>query len=275
MSDPIKLSSTATREFWEITVLFEDEHLLALDKPERLLTSPDRLEPARPSPMQLLHAGLADGKPWAKQRGLSYLANAHRLDAETSGVLLFAKNKAALVALANLFGAEKPLSTCLALVQGAPEKNSFDIEVAVAPHPLQPGLMRADSRHGKRAKTHFELLEKFRGRSLLQCQSLTNRAQQVRAHLQYCGCPILGDRAYGGHELLLSSLKPAYRLKGDRTERPLLSRAALHAEKLELPHPITGQPLAITAEWPKDLKVAVKYLRLYAAGSRPSPDAAA
>lgn len=122
MSDPIKLSSPATREFWEITVLFEDEHLLALDKPERLLTSPDRLEPARPSLMQLLHVGLADGKPWAKQRGLSYLANAHRLDAETSGVLLFAKNKAALVALANLFGAEKPLSTCLALVQGAPEK---------------------------------------------------------------------------------------------------------------------------------------------------------
>ena len=265
MSEPIKLSSPATREFWEISVLFEDEHLLALDKPERLLTSPDRLEPARPSLMQLLHAGITEGKPWAKKRGLSYLANAHRLDADTSGVLLLAKTKAALVAVANLFGAEKPLSTSLALVQGAPEKKSFDIEIAVAPHPLKPGLMRADSRNGKQAKTHFELLEKFRGYSLLQGQSLTNRAQQVRAHLQYCGCPIVGDSAYGGHELLLSSLKPAYRLKGNRTERPLISRVALHAEKLELPHPVTSQPLVITAEWPKDLKVAVKYLRLYAA----------
>ena len=125
--------------------------------------------------------------------------------------------------------------------------------------------MRADSRHGKRAKTHFELLEKFRGCSLLQARSHANRTQQVRAHLQYFGCPIVGDRAYGGHELLLSSLKPACRLKVNRTDRPLISRVALHAEKLELIHPVTNEPLAINAEWPKDLKVAVKYLQRYSA----------
>ena len=264
MSNTIKLSSPATREFWEIPVLFEDEHLLALDKPERLLTSPDRLEPDRPSLMKLLHAAISEGKPWAKQRGLTYLANAHRLDAETSGVLLLAKNKPALVALANLFGAEKPASTCLALVQGAPENKSFDIEIGIAPHPLKPGLMRADSRNGKPAKTHFELLEKFRGYSLLHCQSVTNRAQQIRAHLQYFGCPITGDTAYGGGQLLLSALKSGYRLKEKRIERPLISRVALHAEKLELIHPFTQQPLVLTAGWPKDLKVAVKYLQRYA-----------
>ena len=104
MADTLKLSSPATREFWEIAVLFEDEHLLALDKPAGLLTSPDRDDPARPNLMTLLHAGIAEVKPWARARGLTYLANAHRLDFETSGVILLARNKPALVALANLSG---------------------------------------------------------------------------------------------------------------------------------------------------------------------------
>src|SRR5882724_4883703 len=93
MSEVIKLSSPATREFWEMPVLFEDEHLLALDKPAGLLTSPDRYDPARPNLMKLLHAGIERGAPWAKQRGLSYLMNAHRLDFETSGIILLAMSK--------------------------------------------------------------------------------------------------------------------------------------------------------------------------------------
>ena len=70
--------------------------------------------------------------------------------------------------------------------------------------------------------------------------------------------------AYGGRPLLLSSLKLTYRLKPNQIERPLISRAALHAESLTLPHPVTGETLNITAPWPKDLTVAVKYLRRYA-----------
>src|SRR3954452_14673541 len=104
----IKLSSPATNEFWEINVVFEDAHLLAVDKPSGLLTSPDRYDPQRPNLMKLLHAGIAEGKPWARERGLEYLMNAHRLDFETSGILLLAKNKPALVKLADQFGSEKP-----------------------------------------------------------------------------------------------------------------------------------------------------------------------
>jgi len=109
MSQTIKLSSPATREFWEIPVLYEDESLLALDKPSRLLTSPDRYDAERPNLMKLLHASIERGTPWAKERGLTYLMNAHRLDFETSGIILLAKTKPVLVALANLFGTEKPL----------------------------------------------------------------------------------------------------------------------------------------------------------------------
>src|SRR5436190_9902586 len=103
----IKLSSPGTQEFWEIPVLFEDEHLLAINKPASLLTSPDRYDANRPNLMRLLHEGIAQAKPWAKERGLTYLSNAHRLDFETTGILLLAKNKAALVKLADMFGAEK------------------------------------------------------------------------------------------------------------------------------------------------------------------------
>jgi len=99
----IKLSSPQTREYWEIPVLYEDEHLLALDKPACLLTSPDRHDPKRPNLMRLLHDAIAQKKPWATERGLDYLMNAHRLDFETTGILLLAKSKPVLVALANLF----------------------------------------------------------------------------------------------------------------------------------------------------------------------------
>ena len=106
VSATIKLSSPATREFWEIPVVFEDAHLLALDKPAGLLTAPDRNEPARPNLMGLLHDAIAAGKSWATERGLTYLNHAHRLDAETSGVILLAKSKPVLVALANQFGTD-------------------------------------------------------------------------------------------------------------------------------------------------------------------------
>ena len=125
VSAAIKLSSPATREFWEIPVLFEDAHLLALDKPAGLLTSPDRHDLDRPSLMKLLHAGIADKKPWARERNLTYLSNAHRLDSETSGVMLLAKNKPALVALADLFGSEKPLQKYVALAWGSPPAETF------------------------------------------------------------------------------------------------------------------------------------------------------
>jgi len=261
----IKLSSPAAREFWEIPVLFEDEHLLALDKPGGLLTSPDRYDPQRPNLMKLLHAAIAGGKPWARERGLNYLMNAHRLDLETSGVILLAKSKPVLVALADLFGSEKPLKRYAALVQGTPVEEKFEVDASLAPHPVRTGLMRVDPKNGKRSLTVFEVLEKFSGWTLLHCEPFTDRTNQIRAHLRHAGLPIVGDELYGGKPLWLSRLKPNYRLKPGHEERPLISRVALHAEQLTLPHPVTVETLTITAPWPKDLKVAVKYLRRFAA----------
>jgi RluA family pseudouridine synthase len=261
MPASIKLSSPATREFWEVSVLHEDEHLLALDKPAGLLTSPDRYDPERPNLMKLLHRGIEQGARWAAERGLAYLMNAHRLDFDTSGVILLAKTKPVLVKLADLFGSTKPVKTYAALASGSPAEDKFEIKAALAPHPTRPGLMRVDDRRGKKSHTRFVVRERFGAFTLLACQPLTGRTHQIRAHLRHARLPLVGDALYGGRPLLLSQLKRDYRLKPGAVERPLLARAALHAEALELPHPVTGESVRITAPWPKDLTVAVKYLR--------------
>jgi RluA family pseudouridine synthase len=261
---PIKLSSPETREFWEIQVLLEDDSLLAVDKPSGLLLSPDPDDPNRPSLMKLLHAGISAGKPWAEKRGLSYLMNAHRLDLETSGVILLAKNKPVLVQLANAFGSEKPREKYLTLSKGEPEQDEFGTEAKLGSHPANPAVIRVDPKQGKRARTDFTVRERFAGWTLLECRPATARTHQIRVHLKSLGLPIVGDPLYGGKPLWLSRLKRDYRLKPDREERPLIGRVALHAEELSLEHPATGAQLIITAPWPKELTVAVKYLRKYA-----------
>lgn len=267
MSDPIKLSSPATQEFWEIPVLFEDEHLLALNKPASLLISPDRYDPNRPNLMKLLHGGIEGGKPWATKRGLTYLANAHRLDFETTGVILLAKNKPVLVQIANLFGSENIEKIYLAILPGTVPHDQWEVDAPIGPFPGRPGQMRVDPKHGKRAHTVFSVREKFRGFTLVECKPLTGRTHQIRIHLKHWGLPISGDRAYGGRPLLLSALKDEYRLKPGKTERPLISTVALHAEQLAFTHPVTGESVRITAPYPKDFTVALKNLRRYAGTS--------
>src|SRR5882724_5466382 len=265
MITTIKLSCPATRQFWEIPVLFEDADLLALDKPSGLAVSPTR-DPSRPDLMTLMHSSIADGKPWAKARALSYLMNAHRMDFETSGVILLAKSKPVLIKLANLFGSEIPAKRYVALAQGSPREERFEVGAKLASHPARSGFVHVDSRHGKRARTRFEVLERFAGWTLLYCELLTDQPHQIRAHLQNIGLPLAGDPLYGGQLLLLSTLKSGYYLKPNKTERPLISRPAMHAERLALALPWTGELVTITAPWPKDLNVAVKYLRRYGAG---------
>jgi len=260
----IKLSLPATHEFWEIPVLHEDADLLALDKPAGLLTSPDRLAPERPNLMTLLQTAIAAGKPWARERNLTYLTNAHRLEFETSGALLLAKNKAALVALADQFGTDRPLRKYLTLTQGVPLDNTFTVDQKIGAHPLQNGRMQISPRHGRKSCTDFAVLEKFSRWSLLRCVPRGERLQQIALHLSYAGHAIVGDEAHGGKKLWLSRLKRDFRLKPGREERPLISRALLHSEELTVVQPTTHQAVTIRSEWPKDLRVAVKYLRLYA-----------
>jgi RluA family pseudouridine synthase len=260
----IKLSAPATKGYWEIPVLYEDEALLAIDKPSRLLVSPDRYDIMRPNIMRLVHADITRGAKWVQERGVSYLANAHRLDFETSGVLLLAKNKPALVWLADQFGSELTKKTYAALVVGSPENDAFDDNAKLGPHPVKVGIVRVDEKGGKKSYTAFEVIERFKGYSYLRCMPRTGRTHQIRVHLQHRGHPILGDDLYGGPPLLLSKLKKDYRLKRGKTERPLIDRVALHAQELRVTHPVTGNEVVIASPLPHDLEVALKMLRKHA-----------
>lgn len=259
----LKLSSPATGGYWEIPVVYEDDDLLAISKPAGLLTSPDRYDSERPNLMKLLHAGIEGGKPWAISRGLTYLFNAHRLDFETTGILLLAKNKPALVALANLFGSEKPMKTYLALVRGVPVQTEFTVDLKLKPDPVKVGRMRW-GRDGKRSCTEFRVMETFAGTCLMECRPITGRTHQIRVHLQAQALPIYGDEMYGnGARLWLSRLKPNYRKRDDVDERPLTPTLMLHAWRLTIPHPVSGESVDIEAPIPKDMEVALKYLRRY------------
>jgi RluA family pseudouridine synthase len=262
----LKLSAGGGRGYWEVPVVFEDAHLLAIDKPSGLLVSPDRYDPRRPNLMRLLLDGVAAQKPWAAARGMDYIANAHRIDFETSGVLMLAKDRPTLVQLAEQFGNASPQKTYLALVTGSPPEDEFECDLKLRHDLHDPARMRC-ARDGKKSLTRFKVLERFGGVTLIECRPVTGRTHQIRAHLLALGFPILADPMYGeGATLLLSQLKKKYRGKEDEEERPLTPRLALHAWKIELPHPITGEPLLIKAPLPKDIEVALKLLRKHRNG---------
>jgi len=271
MPAPIKISSPETHGFWELPVLFEDEWLLAVDKPAELHTVKEAGEPGHPGLMTMLHAAMEARKPWASERNLSFLTHTHRLDQGTSGVLLLAKDKDVAGSVMNLFGSENPLQRYLALVQGEPPQERFDVQLKMEPHPLRPGTMHVEQRHGKKSRTEFQVVERFSRWVLLACTAFTDRPHQVRLHVRYARLSLVADELYHGGTLMLSSIKPGFVLKPNKTERPLMSRPALHLENISMPHPVTGQELSITAPLPKDLAVALKYLRKYAAAPQALP----
>ena len=252
----LRLSAT-----WpEVEILALDIDLLVLNKPAGLLMAPDRWDKTRENLMGLLHAGIQLRRPWALAHGFDYLANVHRLDAGTSGVVLLARNKPTLVSLARQFHDRHPRKTYLALIEGALPEAEMEVDLPLAPSLVRPGLSVVDRGRGKTARTRFTLVETFKKYSLVKAEPATGRLHQIRIHLKAIGCPLVGDPDYGtGFPLLLSQLKRDYRMKPEG-EKPLMSRPALHAERLEILHPITGQPLVIEATQPNDFAVSLKYL---------------
>lgn len=237
-----------SRAWPEVEILFEDESLLALNKPAGLLVTPDRWDKQREHLLALL----------AVARPGQYLANVHRLDFNTTGILLLAKTKPALVNVVRQFNDRTTRKKYVTLVHGLPEK--LAIELPIGPHPKHPGLVRI-ARDGKPSTTRVQITERYRRHTLLEVELLTGRQHQIRVHLQAVGSPVVGDADYGGQPLLLSELKRGYKAKD--VERPLLARPGLHAEQLTLAHPVTGGELTLRADWPHDLEVAVKYLRRF------------
>ncbi len=236
-------------------VLFEDESFIAFDKPSGLLVAPDRWDKKRENLADLIHEQLSPN-----------FFNVHRLDRDTSGVILVAKTKKALDAASRLFHSREVQKRYVAIAHGAPKEEKGTIRIPIVKDEERPGKMKT-ARHGKPAVTDFEVVERFRRYALVKLVPHTGRTHQIRVHLAAIGCPIACDRFYGdGRGLMLSELKKHYKQHADRPERPLIGRLALHAEILSLPHPVTGEPLVLRAPLPDDFELALKYLKRYSGG---------
>jgi 23S rRNA-/tRNA-specific pseudouridylate synthase len=253
-------------------VIYEDDTLIAFDKPSGMLVAPDRWDKKRENLMGLVHDKMGHG-----------VANVHRLDADTSGILLCTKEKTALDFVSGQFQSKTVAKVYHALCVGTPPPELFvrsDDPRDAPPAPLaddeffvdrdliddeaQPGRMRAVRKHGKASQTVVKVLERFQQFTFVECRPLTGRTHQLRVHLQYSGLPILNDPFYGDGvtELKLSQLKRGY--KGRLDEKPLISRLALHASRLTVRHPVTREMITIEAPLPNEFEVALKYLRKFA-----------
>jgi len=232
----------------KLAVVFENENIIAFNKSSGLLSVPDRFNTALPS---LFHeANKQYGKLWM----------VHRLDKETSGIICFAKDEATHRYLSLLFQNRQVAKFYLALVQGNPIEPKGTIRAPIAEHPVQKGRMCVRQK-GKPAHTDYEVLESWNNFSLVKLQLHTGRTHQIRVHLKTIGHPVVADPFYGsGDALMLSSFKRHYHLsKEAESERPLLSRLALHAAQLQFKAE-DGTFINIEAPLPKDLNAVVKQL---------------
>jgi 23S rRNA pseudouridine955/2504/2580 synthase/23S rRNA pseudouridine1911/1915/1917 synthase len=185
----------------------------------------------------------------------------HRLDKDTSGIILFAKTEAAHKYFSQLFEERKIEKYYQGLVLGSPAQKKGTIDTPISEHPLQKGLMVVH-RNGKPSVTDYEVVEEHRSFSLLQFQLHTGRTHQIRVHCKNIGHPLACDELYGdGKPVLLSSLKKKYKLsKHDEEERPMLNRLALHSYRLKFTD-ADGKVIDLIAELPKDIRALLQQLR--------------
>jgi 23S rRNA pseudouridine1911/1915/1917 synthase len=213
-------------------IAFEDEHLIVVDKPAGVVVHPGRGH--RSGTLSQALAGRAAGgdEPW--RAGI-----VHRLDRETSGLLVVAKRDEVHRALKALLAARKLKREYLALVAGTPAARTGTIEAPIGRDRRRRTLMSIDSDEPREARTHFEILEVLPSSTLLKVSLDTGRTHQIRVHLQSIGYPVCGDRQYGGGD--------AYGL----------TRQFLHAARLAFPHPVTSEPIDVSSPLPDDLAFAL------------------
>lgn len=228
--------------------IFENEEFIALNKASGILSIPDR-EQREPSLKDLL------------QKKYGNIYTVHRLDRDTSGLILFAKTEAAHKYLSGLFENRQTKKKYLGLVQGSFPEASGKFEGPIREHTNIAGKMTVHAK-GKPSVTEYHTLEKFQRFSLVSFGLITGRTHQIRVHAAQAGHPIACDPLYGSDEpVYLSSLKKNYKLgKYDEQERPLLNRLALHSHELSFTD-IRGFKHLLTAPLPKDLSAPLNQLR--------------
>lgn len=230
-------------------IIFENEKFVAVNKPSGLLTIPDRHDEQLHSLYKIL------------QQQYEKIFIVHRLDRDTSGIILFAKDEVTHKFLSQLFEQRNVEKYYQGIIQGSLQNKKGIIEESIMEHPIKKGMMIVHAK-GKPSITEYEVQEEYGIYSLAQFKIQTGRTHQIRVHMKHLGHPIACDELYGDPKpILLSSFKKKFKLsRHDEEERPMLSRLALHSYQLKFKDQNNKQ-FDLKAELPKDMRALLQQLK--------------
>jgi len=239
-------------DIW-LDIIYEDDCLIVLNKQSGMI-----VHPARGNTHGTLVNALAFySDRFSKGLGEFRPGIVHRLDRDTTGVMVVAKNDTAQWRIAKQFERRQIKKNYLAIVHGTPELTADRISIPLGIHPKIREKYAIRPENGKEAITFYEVFESFRGFSLLKLTPRTGRTHQIRVHLSYIKHPIVADDMYGGKLIYpwqLADAEPA-------AQDPIISRCALHASTLEFKHPTTGEIVKFQAPLPEDMQNLLDMLR--------------
>lgn len=251
MSDTIhnnKQGNSISRGLADVNIIFENDQCIALNKPAGVLSIPDRTQSELSLKDMLIEK-------------YGSIFTIHRLDRETSGIILFAKDEATHKYFSKQFEERTVEKFYIALVLGSMPEKTGSMDGPIMEHPVFKGQMVVNKK-GKPSLTDYEVMEELGKYSLVQFQLHTGRTHQIRVHCKNIGHPIVCDPLYGdGKPVLLSSIKKKYKLsKHDEEERPMLNRVALHSYRLKFKD-AAGNDFDLVAELPKDIRALIQQLK--------------
>ena len=246
-----------------LDIRYEDEAIIIVHKPPGMV-----VHPGNGHYTGTLLNGLAWHLGYRSQDGIdpeiSRFGLVHRIDKDTSGLLVIGKTEQALSHLARQFFEHSTERTYQALVWGHLEEKSGTIHAAIGRNPRFRKKMAAfpEGEQGKAATTHYQVLQDFHYVSLLECKLETGRTHQIRVHMQYIGHPLFNDATYGGDRIVKGTIHSKYRQFVDNCFR-IMPRQALHARTLGFIHPTTGEPMQFDSELPEDFKAVLEKWQHY------------
>ena len=245
-----------TPEDIPIDVLFEDDYLVVVNKPPGMVVHPARghWTGTLASALQYHFGPTLSGSGGPTRPGI-----VHRLDRDTSGVLLVARSDQAHARLAAQFAERSIQKEYFAIVAGVPQRDRDQIDRPIGPHPhtREKMAIRTEPSVGRPAQTFFEVIERFKGFAALRVLPKTGRTHQIRVHLCHAGFPVLCDRQYGGRSQITRG-----EIRGCADDGTvLLNRHALHARRISFLHPASGAPMTVEAPLPDDLQAVLAELR--------------
>ena len=237
-----------------IDILYQDAHLLVVNKPSGLRVIPDRWDATLPNLRDILMHHFGEGNVWV----------VHRIDAETSGVVVFARTAQMHRELNRLFEKNAVEKIYLGIVQGCPPDKEGRVNLPIRPHPTRKRYMQVHPK-GKPSITDYRVLETFGHFSLLEIRPRTGRTHQIRVHLQAIRCPLAVDSLYGTSDAINIRQLKKTGVKGhqreDGTGPALMHRLSLHAYELAFTDPLSGEERRFQAPIPRDFQALLKALR--------------